>query len=100
MPFVHMLLQSSGRESSSLHPDGELTPFGDTIAELSKWYAFCEKPSPKGTLWLSPQSYYVPARNPFRDVGRNDPCPCGSGNKFKKCCLASGTEALLQRLTS
>jgi uncharacterized protein YecA (UPF0149 family) len=21
-------------------------------------------------------------------VGRNDPCPCGSGSKFKKCCLA------------
>ncbi|MFT4546938.1 MAG: hypothetical protein ACI8XO_003946 [Verrucomicrobiales bacterium] len=21
-------------------------------------------------------------------VGRNDPCPCGSGKKFKKCCLA------------
>lgn len=21
-------------------------------------------------------------------VGRNDPCPCGSGNKYKKCCLA------------
>lgn len=21
------------------------------------------------------------------DVGRNDPCPCGSGNKYKKCCL-------------
>lgn len=20
-------------------------------------------------------------------VGRNEPCPCGSGNKFKKCCL-------------
>jgi hypothetical protein len=20
-------------------------------------------------------------------VGRNDPCPCGSGEKFKKCCL-------------
>ena len=20
-------------------------------------------------------------------VGRNDPCPCGSGNKFKRCCL-------------
>jgi hypothetical protein len=19
-------------------------------------------------------------------VGRNDPCPCGSGKKFKKCC--------------
>ena len=21
------------------------------------------------------------------DIGRNDPCPCGSGRKFKKCCL-------------
>lgn len=21
------------------------------------------------------------------DVGRNDPCPCGSGKKYKKCCL-------------
>lgn len=27
-----------------------------------------------------------PVLNPFRDVGRNDPCPCGSGKKFKKCC--------------
>ncbi len=23
--------------------------------------------------------------NPYKDVGRNDPCPCGSGKKFKKC---------------
>lgn len=23
---------------------------------------------------------------PVRNVGRNDNCPCGSGNKFKKCC--------------
>ena len=23
-------------------------------------------------------------------VGRNDPCPCGSGKKYKKCCLNSG----------
>ena len=20
------------------------------------------------------------------DIGRNDPCPCGSGKKFKNCC--------------
>ena len=24
---------------------------------------------------------------PPRSVGRNDPCPCGSGRKYKKCCL-------------
>ena len=23
-----------------------------------------------------------------RRIGRNDPCPCGSGTKFKKCCGA------------
>jgi uncharacterized protein len=23
----------------------------------------------------------------FKGVGRNDPCPCGSGKKYKKCCL-------------
>ncbi len=23
-------------------------------------------------------------------VGRNDPCPCGSGKKYKKCCLGKG----------
>ena len=23
--------------------------------------------------------------NEHRDVGRNDPCPCGSGKKFKRC---------------
>ena len=26
------------------------------------------------------------ARKPPK-VGRNEPCPCGSGKKFKKCCL-------------
>jgi preprotein translocase subunit SecA len=25
------------------------------------------------------------AANPYASVGRNDPCPCGSGKKFKKC---------------
>jgi hypothetical protein len=25
-------------------------------------------------------------------VGRNDPCPCGSGKKYKKCCLAKEKE--------
>jgi hypothetical protein len=25
-------------------------------------------------------------------VGRNDPCPCGSGRKFKKCCATIGSD--------
>ena len=31
----------------------------------------------------------IPATNPWRHVGRNDPCPCGSGKKAKRCCLAA-----------
>ena len=29
--------------------------------------------------------------------GRNDPCPCGSGNKYKKCCLAKEEAAARDR---
>lgn len=27
-------------------------------------------------------------------IGRNDPCPCGSGRKFKKCCESRMNVAL------
>lgn len=34
------------------------------------------------TLW-----YYIDGEYPKAEkVGRNDPCPCGSGKKHKKCC--------------
>ena len=25
----------------------------------------------------------------IKKIGRNDPCPCGSGKKYKKCCGAN-----------
>jgi len=28
------------------------------------------------------------------NVGRNDPCPCGSGKKYKKCCLSQYEESI------
>lgn len=41
-------------------------------------------------FWLARRSERAPRTN-FRHsepkVGRNAPCPCGSGKKFKKCCL-------------
>lgn len=27
-----------------------------------------------------------------KKVGRNDPCPCGSGKKFKNCCLGKASK--------
>jgi preprotein translocase subunit SecA len=31
-----------------------------------------------------------PIRNRGKRVGRNDPCPCGSGKKYKVCCMRKG----------
>ncbi len=28
-----------------------------------------------------------PAKPPHADLGRNDPCHCGSAKKYKKCCM-------------
>lgn len=33
------------------------------------------------------QAHQANRASPVQSVGRNDPCPCGSGKKFKKCCL-------------
>jgi uncharacterized protein len=43
---------------------------------------------------MSPEEadYGEPFVRPQRKVGRNEPCPCGSGAKFKKCCGAPGAE--------
>ena len=79
--------------------------FDDTIEELSNWYgyseAFREESARRRTRGKDEWSIeededsifeapYI-AENPYRDVGRNDPCPCGSGKKFKKCCLNAVT---------
>ncbi len=70
--------------------DGPYTLFGDTIEELSTWYGFSEKYKEERERWRQSSDEVVmnePYINPFRDIGRNDPCPCGSGKKFKKCCM-------------
>lgn len=51
-----------GYKDGSSHYQDE---FGRTTGELS----YLKKPSPKGK------------------IGANDTCPCGSGRKYKKCCL-------------
>jgi uncharacterized protein YecA (UPF0149 family) len=37
---------------------------------------------------LSPKKKALIAAGKSTKVGRNDKCPCSSGKKFKKCCLA------------
>jgi hypothetical protein len=76
-----------------------LRPFESTVAELSSWYGYSdefrrkraeaalrkERDRQEHDRDLLDDRYGAFDAN--RHVGRNDPCPCGSGRKFKKCCL-------------
>ena len=44
-------------------------------------------PGRRGAETYAPTQHAPPIRRGQAKVGRNDPCPCGSGKKFKKCCL-------------
>ena len=33
-------------------------------------------------------------------IGRNDPCPCGTGQKYKKCCAAKDAAAVSAELAA
>ncbi len=66
----------------------EIRPIDDAVADLATWHCFTEefRREKAAGLYDPPPA---PVTNPFRHVGRNDPCPCGSGKKFKKCCLGA-----------
>ena len=44
------------------------------------------KPNIKMTSNKITQPVSSATKNAYKKVGRNDPCPCGSGKKYKKCC--------------
>ena len=88
---VHLKHARSHPESpwETAAPD-EFAPFEDTIAELASWQHRIPDDLERRLAddWSLGLAEAAPASNPFRNIGRNDPCPCGSGKKFKKCCLA------------
>ena len=69
----------------------------DVVEELSQWASFKPK-SPKVLPAAKlEQKKFQPLEKPVyprmavsnKGPGRNDPCPCGSGKKYKKCCGAN-----------
>jgi hypothetical protein len=88
----------------------EFEPFGDLVAELGDWTIrddwddeierdvteITDRPQQREPVvagWGDPgllsavrETKTQPVSNPYRNIGRNDPCPCGSGKKFKRCC--------------
>lgn len=55
----------------------------DWLYELPQWDKIFDKEK-KHELYLEQKKSGTIVKGP--KIGRNDPCPCGSGKKYKKCC--------------
>ncbi|OZG72027.1 zinc chelation protein SecC [Hahella sp. CCB-MM4] len=71
-------------ESSADSDKGKVS-FSATFRQAGKWMQLREN---SRFLHENGRWYYVDGDAEWveLDPGRNDPCPCGSGKKFKKCC--------------
>lgn len=94
---VHRLLGRSFDDLATHARESGRGYVRDVEKEMAWWTVFApERPvAPAPTLDALPASdpprhstpaqVYIPVRNTPK-IGRNDPCPCGSGKKYKKCC--------------
>ena len=61
----------------------------DTSYELRRFFSV-EAPTSEWAGDVKRQFPVPPSEQPIpvvgRETGRNQPCPCGSGKKYKKCC--------------
>lgn len=80
-----------GGVSDRLSQQRNIAPIDNAVEELSGWYGFSEEylkaRAKRGQSSVLTDPYGDPFRHEGPKVGRNDPCPCGSGKKYKKCCL-------------
>jgi hypothetical protein len=81
---LSQLAHAGAQGLAGFEEDG-VQPFSGAIETLSSWTSEADDlDDGEDNATSGPETPYV---NPLRDVGRNDPCPCGSGKKYKKCCL-------------
>ena len=86
--FPMMVLTGEAEAAASEH--GEEWPSGEEREEIEEE---CEESLPQSIVdiyrfWLAKRGVETIVREEPK-VGRNDPCPCGSGKKFKQCCGAT-----------
>ncbi len=78
VPASEIKRAAAPREMSEAHkqmPIAQNAPMG-----RENVYGSASKPEASKTPYVKPKS---------EQIGRNDPCPCGSGKKYKKCCGAN-----------
>lgn len=94
-PFFQAQLDDAIRNGASswYHGAFNTTLVTDAIAEVSRWHSYAEQSQRSRVISSRPLSILegIYGGDTFvragPKVGRNDQCPCGSGRKFKNCCL-------------
>jgi len=79
-----------GREGclqKSLYEDPLITDVAKDMSGLG-WFRKPEQPEPAKS-YTEPLKPVSSVNRSKPKIGRNDPCQCGSGKKFKKCCGAN-----------
>jgi hypothetical protein len=76
--IVRALLEQHGET----HPNANSWKLATVLDDAER--AFPKRLRERGGSALAPDP--TPITRPGSKLGRNDPCPCGSGRKWKKCC--------------
>jgi hypothetical protein len=88
------LAKGKDRAMERLATDPHRRLIDDTVKEMQDWASFDEEenrkqkagtsaPDPLNLLW---ENSFTGFKRTTPKIGRNDPCPCASGKKYKKCC--------------
>jgi transposase-like protein len=67
------------------HAEPAGKPEDCTVVQPGKTHSFAQSPTRKVGWAPTPPVATIHREGP--KIGRNEPCPCGSGLKFKRCCL-------------
>ena len=89
--FPFMLLSGQMREAAE--GAGDTIPSRDEEREMKREASttFGDSVMSVYAYWLDKRISHAPVRREGPKVGRNDPCPCGSGKKYKSCHGGSDT---------
>lgn len=89
--FEEFLAYGTGQKSppSDWMRDYENPLFESAIGELSNWFCYTKEAIKMENEIIQLEKFRQKEEllGEMKKVGRNEPCFCGSGKKFKKCCL-------------
>jgi uncharacterized protein len=89
-PILALCSDEAGKSLLGLSPgqdDGLIEEAADVIRECVIEIAAFWRGKGRRQIATSPIASPIPeSKRTTTKIGRNEPCPCGSGRKFKKCC--------------